>query len=126
MQVGQVADIIGLVGADRTPLIPGRVEHEVLHDELSPALEEIHQAGPARRAVEYVVLLDLHGRQLTAPARDLLESAYGLLLVGLQLLARGHPLVGRHDSRNAHCSPPSLRRCPCATIESLDEQGMWN
>jgi hypothetical protein len=126
MQVGQVADIIGLVGADRTPLVPGRVEHEVLHDELSPALEEIKQAGLAGRTLENVVLLDFHGRQLAAPAGDLLESSHGLLLVGLQLLARGDPLLGRHDSRNAHCSPPSLRRCPHATIESLDEQGMRN
>src|SRR5487761_1038077 len=83
MQVGQVTEAIGLVGADRTALVPGRVEHEVLHDELSPALEEIQQAGLAVRALEDVVLLDFDGRHLAAPARDLLESAYSLLLGGL-------------------------------------------
>src|SRR5450755_3409929 len=99
MQVGQVTDAIGLVGADRAALVPGRVEHEVLHDELSPALEQIQQAGLAGRALEDVVLLDFDGRHLAAPARDLPESAYCLLLGGLQILACGHPLGGRDDSR---------------------------
>jgi hypothetical protein len=99
MQVGQVTDAVGLVGTDRAALVPGRVEHEVLHEQLGPALEEIQQADLAVRALEDVVLLDLDGRHLPAPARDLLESAYRLLLSGLQLLARGHPLLGRDDSR---------------------------
>src|SRR6266700_4922583 len=99
MQVGQVTDAVGLVGADRTTLVPSRVEHEVLHDELRPALEQVQQAGLALGALEDVLLLDLDGRHLAAPARDLLQSAYGLLLGGLQLLARGHPLGGRDDSR---------------------------
>src|SRR5581483_9352996 len=40
VQMGQVTDAVGLVGADRAALVPGRVEHEVLHDELSPAWDE--------------------------------------------------------------------------------------
>ena len=105
MQVGQVTDVVGLVGADRTAFVPGRVPHEVLHDELSPALEQVQQAGLAVRALEDVVLLDLDGRHLAASARDLPECAYGVLLGDLQLLSRGHPLGGRHDSRKAHYSP---------------------
>jgi hypothetical protein len=44
MQVLQRADTIGLVGAHRAALVPGRVQYEVLHDELSPAIEQIQQA----------------------------------------------------------------------------------
>ena len=50
--MGQVTDAIGLVGADGAVLLPRRVEHEVLHDELSPALEQIQQADLAVRTLE--------------------------------------------------------------------------
>src|SRR5215472_9287410 len=43
VQVSQVTDAVGLVGADRAAFVPGRVEHEVLHDELRAALEQIEQ-----------------------------------------------------------------------------------
>src|ERR1700735_1648657 len=114
MQVSQVTDAIGLVGADRAALVPGRVEHEVLHDELSPALEQVQQAGLAVRALEDVVLLDFDGRHLAAPASDLPEGAYGLLLGWLQFLARGHPLGGRDDPRT-HGSPRASWGAPVAT-----------
>src|SRR6266849_4982805 len=125
VQVGQGTDAVGLVGADRTPLVPGRVEHEVLHDELGPALEQIKEAGFAVRAFEDVVLLDSDGRHLAAPARDLLESAHGLLLGGLQLLTCGYPLGGRDDSWT-HLLPPSSRWAPYATVKRLDGQGPRN
>src|SRR5450755_3813917 len=99
MQVSQVTDVVGLIRADRAASVPGRVEHEVLDDELCPALEEIQQAGPAVRALEDVVLLDRDSWQLAAPGGDLLEGAHGLLLGGLQFLARGQPLGGRDYSR---------------------------
>src|SRR5215472_6969855 len=105
VQVGQMTEAVGLIGADRAALVPRRVEHEMLHDELRPALEQVKQAGLAFLALEGVVLLDLDGRQLAAPARDLLESAHGLLLRGQQLFARGHPLGGRDNSRT-QCNLP--------------------
>src|SRR5712691_1126349 len=121
MQVSQVTDVVGLIRADRAASVPGRVEHEVLDDELCPALEEIQQAGPAVRALEDVVLLDCDSWQLAAPGRDLLEGAYGLLLGGLQFLARGQPLGGRDDSR-AHGNLQEWGWAPYATATRLDGQ----
>src|SRR5450631_2100196 len=46
-----------------------------------------------------LVLLDRDSWQLAAPGGDLLEGAHGLLLGGLQFLARGQPLGGRDYSR---------------------------
>src|SRR5262245_16518627 len=99
MQMSEGADAIGEERADRAALVPGRVEHEMLHDELCSALEKIQQAGLAVRALEDVVLLDSHGWQFPTPPRDLLKTSYGLLFSGLQLLACDQPLGGRNDSR---------------------------
>ena len=44
---------------------PG-LEHEVLHQQLAPAFEQIGERAPALGRVEHVVLLDAHPRQRAA------------------------------------------------------------
>ena len=50
--------LVGLRRAARAAVLPGRVEHEVLQDELPPALEEVDQRHLALRALEDVGLVD--------------------------------------------------------------------
>jgi hypothetical protein len=64
VQVGQVADVVGQERAGRTALIPVRVEHEMVDQQLTPALEQIQEAGLAIPALEQVLLADLGHRQL--------------------------------------------------------------
>src|SRR3984957_16741820 len=125
LQVSQVADVVGLIGADRAASVPGRVEHEVLDDELGPALEEIQQAGLAVRALEYVVLLHRDSGQPAEPGRDLPEGTHRLFLGGLQFLARGQPLGGR-DYSWAHVVAPSSRRLHLPAAERVDGPGARN
>ena len=40
------------VGAAGTALVPARIEHEVIHDQLPPPFEQVDQACPAAGPVE--------------------------------------------------------------------------
>ena len=48
--------------AARAAVVPARVEHEVLHDQLASSFEQVKERGPSGRAFEHVVLVDAdHG-----------------------------------------------------------------
>ena len=117
VQHRQVAQGVHIPRAARAALVPRRVEHEVVDDELAAAVEEVSQAPCTVRAVEGIVLLDLdHGEP--APLGIHPVAVLGeLLLVAQKLLALGEPFVPRHDPRHrhvglylCHVQLPSLRR----------------
>src|SRR3546814_3698741 len=62
--------VVGHEGATRATLLPSRAEHEVLHQQLPAALEQVGKAAPALGCVENVILVDAHPRQRAALAGD--------------------------------------------------------
>ena len=68
MQVLEEAgrQLVGAGGAARAAVLPVRVEHEVVDDQLGATLEQVDEARRPVRPVEHVVLLDLDHRQLAA------------------------------------------------------------
>src|SRR5687768_5826039 len=104
-----VGDLVRAGRAAGTPVLPLRIEHEVLDDELAASLEEAGQADLAVRSLEDVVLVDPHHRQ---PAPVSVEGVPGpgeLLLSREQRLASRVPLVVRNDLGQGHGWPPSIR-----------------
>jgi hypothetical protein len=85
------------ISAARAARLPARREHEVLHQELAAALEQLGQRAPALGPVEGVALLDAHPRQRAALAGDPVAQVRQLLLVREQRLALSDPLVPRDD-----------------------------
>jgi hypothetical protein len=68
-------------------------EHQVLHQQLAAAVEQVGQRATAHRRVEFVGLVDPHPGQRSALARDLVAEAGQPLLVRKQRLSLGNPLV---------------------------------
>src|SRR5579862_4328787 len=89
--------MVGHVGAARAALFPPRGEHEVLHQELTAALEEIAERVLTRRRVEHVILLDAHPGERTPLAGYLIAQARELLFARQQLPALGLPLLLGYD-----------------------------
>ena len=108
VQVGGVRDLVGPEGAtDAGPLrvraarlrVRGdvrRVEGAV-DDQLAAAVEQVEQARRAIRAFELVLLLHRHPRHPAALGGQRVAGPHVLLLLHEQLLARGDPLLRRHD-----------------------------
>ena len=99
VQVREVAEVVGHQRAARAALVPRRVEHEVVHDELAAPVEEIEQGRLAGRAVEPVGLVDPHHRQPPAFRVHRVAVTRQFLLLRQQRLAGGQPLIARHRSR---------------------------
>jgi hypothetical protein len=78
------------------------MEHEVVDDQLPAPFEDVDQADGASRAFEDVVLLDLHHRQLPAPAIEGVAAPCQVLLGGQQLDAGGQPFIVLGNLRKAH------------------------
>jgi hypothetical protein len=70
--------------------------HEVMHDQLWPAAEQVEEAHRAVRALERVRLVDPDHRQPAPRRTDLVPLPGQFLLPGQQLLARGEPLLARN------------------------------
>ena len=85
--------VVGHVGAARAALLPARREHEVLHDELAAAVEQIGERLPAVGPIEDVRLVDADPGQLPAQLRDLVAAPRQVLLGGEQIAPRFQPLV---------------------------------
>ena len=79
-----------------------RLEEEAVDDQLTAPVEQVEQARRAVRAVEAVVLLHGHPRHPAALGGQRVAGAGQLLLLHQQLLARGVPLLRRHDRRHVH------------------------
>ena len=72
-------------------MLPPRPEHEVLHQQLAAAFEQLGERALALGRVEDVVLVDAHPRQRAAFAGDLVAQVRQLLLARQQRLALSHP-----------------------------------
>ena len=83
--------------AARAAFVPIRPEHEVIYEELVSVGEQVGQRFLASGPHENIRLVNFHPRQ---PASLLAQGVTLLgegLLLGEQDLARGKPLVSRHD-----------------------------
>ena len=94
---GHAVGVVGHERAARAALLPAGAEHEVLHQQLAPALEQVGERAPALGRVEDVVLLDALPGQGAARAGDLVAQVHELLLARQQRLALGDPAVCGHD-----------------------------
>src|SRR5438034_1864677 len=120
---------VEVVGPERAALAAGvvvRSEHEVVDDELAPALEELGEGPLAVRRVEDVLLLDAFPRQRAPLFAQLVAEPGELLLLRQQRRACLDPLVvlnnlvlaqdflldsfTRPGRGTAGCAPPSAQR----------------
>ncbi len=79
-------DAVVTIGHRRTggaTFVPFRGEHEVMHDQLRTAPEEIRQRRRPVLGVEHVVLIDSHPRQRLSLDGELIAAAGELLRAGL-------------------------------------------
>ncbi len=108
---------VGVVGherAARAALLPARPEHEVLHQQLAAALEQVGERARALGRVEDVVLLDAHPGQRAALAGDLVAQAGQFLLARQQRLALGDPVVPAKRRGGSRCSTWAVASVMCA------------
>jgi hypothetical protein len=98
----RIGDLVDGGGAARAAVLPLGVEHEVLDDELAPALEDVGQPHLAVRADEAIVLFDPHHRHAAAVGVQGVLHARELLLTRQQGAAGGAPLVSGGDLGQAH------------------------
>src|SRR3954469_12548370 len=113
MQVGGMADLVDEHAAAVAALVLVRPEHEVVEDQLAPALEQVRECDLPLRALELIVLLDLRPRQ-PAPLRGkLVAPPRQLLLLRPETLLRGLPFLGGHHLREIHpvLLPSAWRFC---------------
>jgi hypothetical protein len=82
----------------RAALVPRRIEHEVIDDELATAVEEVFETLLAMRAVEDIVLFELHHGKAAPLGIDAVVVLGKLLFLSQEFLALDEPLVSRNDS----------------------------
>src|SRR5207245_6744211 len=86
-------EVVGPEGARWASLVPLRREHEVIHDELAPALEQVGEGFLPVRPVEGVGPIGFLPREGAAlPAQRVALAREGLFLLE-KALARREPLV---------------------------------
>ena len=96
---------MGAGGAAGATLLPLRMEHEVVDDQLRSIVEQVDEAHRAVGADESVVLLDLDHGQVAALDVEIVPSPGLVLLLGQQLAAGEEPFVSGGDPGQAHrCS----------------------
>src|SRR3954452_21340176 len=103
-----MAEMGELVDDHRAAIAAGlliRPEHEVVDEQLPPALEQVEEGRDAVRSLEFVLLLDPHDRLATALGGEGVALPRHRLLLGQYALVRGVPFILRHDVREIH---PSL------------------
>jgi hypothetical protein len=88
-----VTDAVGQERAGFAALVPVRVEHEVVDQQLTTALEQVGQAGLAVRAAEDVFLVNLDHRQLAPLGVQRVSLTGEFLLLRQQIPAGGQPLI---------------------------------
>src|SRR5207247_11438148 len=128
----ETVEIVRPEGAVLAALVPVRGEHEVIDDELAPAVEKLRQRLPALRPVEDVLLVDLLPGQGAPLAAQLVAQPGELLLLREEFPARPYPDLVRYDPmlpdslarasfRNVGLTCRLLRRLPgLIPVKSLD------
>src|SRR5262245_32657011 len=97
-------DLFGAGRAARAAVLPVRIEHEVVDDQLGSALEHVDESRRTVRTVEDVVLLDLDHWQVPALDVERVTTPGHVLLFREQRLAQGQPLAAGSDLGKAHRS----------------------
>ena len=112
---GCAVEMVRQVGAAWTPCLPAGTEHEVIHDELTAAVEQIDQGHFSVRGIEFVPLLHLFPRQSAPLAAQRIAQASKFLLFVQKLFARRKPFRMRDDGwvncvecAASHDDPPWL------------------
>src|SRR3546814_1322730 len=71
--------VVGHEGATRATLLPSRAEHEVLHQQLPAALEQVGKAAPALGCVENVIRSEEHtSEEHTSELQSLMHNSYAV------------------------------------------------
>src|SRR6476646_10279056 len=97
-----VGDLVRPRRTTRATIVPTRIEHEVLHDELTRPVEEVEQVRLPAGPFEAVVLVDRDHRKLTALDVQRVPRSRQRLLLDEPRLPRSEPLGLRNDLRKTH------------------------
>src|SRR5690349_3289530 len=93
----RAVDMVGVEGAAVAARVPGRREHEMLHDELAVAAEQIRERLFSLRRVERVILFDLDPGEGAALGGELVAQLRIFFLAQKMFLARLQPFLLRYD-----------------------------
>src|SRR3954462_9030719 len=97
-----MADLGDEHAAPVAALVLVRPEHEVVEDQLAPALEQVREPDLPLRALELVVLLDLRPRQPPALRGELIAAPGQLPLLRTEPLLRRVPFARGYDLGEVH------------------------
>src|SRR5919198_4564441 len=86
-------DMIDQERAAPATLLPPRTEHEVVHDQLASAAEEVGERLLPFRSVKHVILLDLDPGQFTPLSAQLIAQPGEFLFPCQMGLAGNKPVV---------------------------------
>src|SRR3954467_12204356 len=89
-------DVIGQERATLASFHPTRTEHEVVHDQLAPAIEQVCERHLAVRSVEQIVLLHFDPWQFAAAPAQLITLPREFFLLGKKSFARFRPFFARY------------------------------
>src|SRR2546427_5497016 len=95
-------DVIREERAAPAAFLPLRREHEVVDDELAPAVEEVGERLLTVRPVEDIARLHADPGEPASLRAQLIAAPRDFLLLLEELLPGDEPLVARHDSRTIH------------------------
>ncbi len=82
---GHSVDVVRHEGAGWAALLPARSKHEMLHQKLLTALEQLGERDGAVGPTEDIRLIDLHPGQLPPQLRELVAAPRQVLLGGQQV-----------------------------------------
>jgi hypothetical protein len=112
IQVGDVGDLVRHHGAAPAGVIGpaehSRLEESTVDDQLTATVEQVEQAGPARRPLERIRRLHGHPRHSPAFRRQGVTGAGLGLFFHEQLLAGRLPRLRRHDRWCVHGRLPAI------------------
>src|SRR4051794_8637163 len=103
-----MADLVDEHAAAVAALVLIRPEHEVVEDQLAPALEQVRERDLPLRPLELVALLDLRPRQPPAIRGELVAPPRQLLLLCPETPLRGLPFLCGHHLGQIHPISPSI------------------
>src|SRR5215470_4255939 len=98
-------DIVEVVGPERTAFasrLPVGAEHEVIHDQLAPALEQVGQALFAVGPIKDIAFLDALPRQIASLLTELVTQSGKFLFFRQEFLAGFRPFMRRDDPVLVH------------------------